>query len=404
MRALLHASPGRCVFGPRQQRPLARPRSVATMASAAASGVALNGGVTLSPLVAGCWQLSERGLTAAQAVEALCAHASAGLMSVDTADIYGPSEQVVGQFVRAWAARGGRPAPVVCTKYVSPDLSAGAVRAGVARSLARLGLPAVDLVALHAWDFGAGGYVAAAQELTKLRAEGKIKAVGVTNFDVPRLTELLDAGVPVASNQVQYSLLDRRPESGGMVALCSRRGMKLLAYGSVAGGLLSDAWLGAPPPGRGALATSSLRMYAASLQAWSRGDWALFQELLRAMRAVADRHAASVANVATRYVLDTLGDGGGAAIVGVRGTRWLEDTARTNSFRRARSVGRVGRARPFSVDSTPVWFPKSFIHSDSRALNAGARLDAADLASLREVLARGAPAQGDCYDRERGYV
>ena len=77
----------------------------------------------------------------------------------------------------------------------------------------------------------------------ELQQEGKIELLGGTNFDTPHTSELLAAGVPLASMQVQYSLLDARPEHG-LVGLCRERDMHLLCYGSVAGGFLSDrmAW------------------------------------------------------------------------------------------------------------------------------------------------------------------
>ncbi len=69
-----------------------------------------------------------------------------------------------------------------------------------------------------------------------------LSIVGVTNMNVPALEQLLDAGVPVASNQVAFSLLDRRPLNG-MLQLCQQQGIKLLTYGSLAGGLLSDKYV-----------------------------------------------------------------------------------------------------------------------------------------------------------------
>lgn len=235
---------------------------------------------------------------------------------------------------------------------------------------------------------GSGGYVRACQELDLLRKEGLIKAVGgahsrpkrrcrrcehppspvttlaVTNMDVKRLREVMDAHVPIVSNQVQYSLLDRRPENG-LLAFAKQRNVKLLAYGSVAGGLLSDAWFGVPPPTRAQLATASLRMYSASLSLWCGSDWALFQELLAACKDVGARHGgAPIAAVAVRYVLDALDaeGAGGSAIIGVRGTKYVAQTEAALKF----------------------------------------KLAPEDLAQLRAVLRKGAAPVGDVYSRERG--
>jgi aryl-alcohol dehydrogenase-like predicted oxidoreductase len=99
-----------------------------------------------------------------------------------------------------------------------------------------------------------------------------------------------------------------------MAPFCQARQVWLLAYGTLCGGLLSDAYLGQPEPARAALNTSSLMKYKQMIDAW--GGWALFQQLLQALRRIADRHQVSIANVATRYILDQPAVAG--VIVGVR--------------------------------------------------------------------------------------
>ena len=74
-----------------------------------------------------------------------------------------------------------------------------------------------------------------------------VKSVGVTNYDAKHLSELLSAGLSVESNQIQYSLLDRRVEAT-MVDVCDQHGVRLLCYGTLAGGFLSDRWLGKEDP------------------------------------------------------------------------------------------------------------------------------------------------------------
>jgi aryl-alcohol dehydrogenase-like predicted oxidoreductase len=103
------------------------------------------------------------------------------------------------------------------------------------------------------------------------------------------------------SNQVQYSLIDLRPEVR-MVPFCREHNMTLLTYGTLCGGLLSDAYLGQPEPRSAALKTASLRKYKQMIDAW--GGWALFQELLQVLQQIADEHGVSLANVAVRSILD----------------------------------------------------------------------------------------------------
>lgn len=142
---------------------------------------------------------------------------------------------------------------------------------------------------------------------------GKTRHLALTNFDTERLRLITERGIRVVSNQVQYSLVDGRP-AVQMADFCAAHGIQLLTYGAVAGGLLAERYLGRPEPGWGALDTASLRKYKQMVDAW--GGWALFQDLLRALHAVAERHGVSIANVAVRVILDRPAVGG--VIVGTR--------------------------------------------------------------------------------------
>ena len=115
-----------------------------------------------------------------------------------------------------------------------------------------------------------------------------------------------------------------------MAEFCQESGASLLAYGTVCGGLLSDRYLGQPEPARAQLSTASLGKYKQMIDAW--GGWELFQQLLAALRAVADRHDVSIANVAVRYVLDRPVVAG--VIVGARlgVAEHISDNARVFSF------------------------------------------------------------------------
>jgi aryl-alcohol dehydrogenase-like predicted oxidoreductase len=199
-----------------------------------------------------------------------------------------------------------------------PDLGALPVltKADVARaidtSLARLGTDRLDLVQFHWWDYATDRHVETALWLTELRAAGKIANIGGTNFDTHQTLRLLDAGVPLVSMQVQYSLTDDRP-GRALAALAQRRGFQLLAYGTVGGGLYSDRWRGVPEP-RPPFENRSLAKYKLIVDEF--GGWDLFQDLLAALAAVARRHGTDIATVASRWVLDR--PGVAAVIVGAR--------------------------------------------------------------------------------------
>ena len=194
------------------------------------------------------------------------------------------------------------------------------------RSLQRLGTERLDLVQYHWWDFSIPGWIDTALWLDELRREGKIARIGMTNTDVVHLAEILDAGVPVATNQVQYSLLDRRPEHG-LTDFCREQGIQLLCYGTLAGGFLSQRYLGAPKP-TGALPNRSLTKYGLIIE--EAGGWEAFQSLLALLDRIARRHDLTIANVATRWVLDQ--PAVAAAIIGTTGNRHLENNLRTFSL------------------------------------------------------------------------
>jgi uncharacterized repeat protein (TIGR04076 family) len=284
-------------------------------------------GYRISRVIKGGWQLSgDHGPINPESAPAdMAAFVEAGITTFDCADIYTGVETLIGCFRKQYPslAREAR----VHTKFV-PDLAVldrvdrAYVERTVDRSLERLGMERLDLVQFHWWDYTARQYVETALELVRLREQGKIAHIGVTNFDMPKLTELLDAGVPIVAHQLQYSLLDARPENG-MVELCRRHNISLLCYGTVAGGFLSDRWLGQPEP-LAAPTNRSLAKYQLIIDDF--GGWALFQELLQALRRIADKHGCDIATVASCAMLER--PGVAAVIVGATNASHLEANRR----------------------------------------------------------------------------
>ena len=285
--------------------------------------VELAPGYCISRLIKGGWHLAggHGPVEADAAVRDMAAFVEAGFTAFDCADIYTGVEELIGRFRREYAllARELR----VHTKFV-PDLDrladtdATAVEAIIDRSLARLGQERLDLVQFHWWDYSVPRYVEVALELERLRRKGKIERIGLTNFGAPQLREILAAGVPVFAHQVQYSVLDDRPRHA-MTDLCREHGIVLLCYGTVAGGFLSERWIGRNDP-RGPFENRSLTKYRLIIEEF--GGWALFQELLQALAAVSRRHDTDIASVATRLVLDR--PAVAAAIVGATNTVHLD--------------------------------------------------------------------------------
>jgi aryl-alcohol dehydrogenase-like predicted oxidoreductase len=270
----------------------------------------LRSGYRISRIIRGGWQLAggHGDVEREAAIADLVTSAEAGILTFDCADIYTGVEELIGAARHSYADRHGATALKaikVHTKFV-PDLAhlnevdRITVRTIIERSLRRLGQERLDLVQFHWWDYSVPGCLDAARWLEELRQEGKIDLIGGTNFDAHHTEKLAAAGIPLVSMQVQYSLLDGRPEHG-LIAACCKHNVHLLVYGTVAGGFLGDRWLGAPEPAA-PLENRSLTKYKLIIDDF--GGWDLFQALLRSLRKVADRHSVDIATVASRYVLD----------------------------------------------------------------------------------------------------
>jgi aryl-alcohol dehydrogenase-like predicted oxidoreductase len=189
------------------------------------------------------------------------------------------------------------------TKWVpQPErITRSIVKENIQRSLRRMGVSSLDLLQFHWWDYNNPYYMDALKYLSDLRDEGIIKHIGITNFDTERMQIMVDSDLQIVSNQVQYSIIDRRPEVK-MIPFCIKHNISLLSYGSLCGGLVSERYLGRiQEPSTAELNTLSLRKYKKMIDAW--GGWNLFQDLLSTLKEIAQRHNVSIANVATRYIL-----------------------------------------------------------------------------------------------------
>ena len=260
-------------------------------------------GLNISRMIMGLWQVADmerdgHTVDRERAAAALSAYADAGFDTFDMADHYGSAEDIAGWLLKQ--RPGGSQA---FTKWCpSPGpMTREIVRAGVQRSLDRLSVPRIDLMQLHWWTYEHPAYLDAMRELVSMRQEGLIRELGVTNFNADHLRVLIKNGFPVRTNQVSFSVLDRRA-AGDLSAFCQANGVQLLAYGTLAGGLLSERWLGAPEPAAGDIADWSKMKYSRFVA--SIGGWSVFQTILAALDAVAKRHQVSIANVATRWVLE----------------------------------------------------------------------------------------------------
>jgi len=261
----------------------------------------------ISRIVTGLWQVADqerdhRALDLDAAASAMVEYAAAGFDCFDMADHYGSAEDIAGRCVRLLEGRGRR-RPTLFTKWcpVPGEMSAAVVRAAVQRSLDRLSVTRLDLLQFHWWTFEHPAYLDAMLELAELQTRGLITHLGVTNFDTDHLRVLVKHGIRIASNQVCFSLLDRRAGEE-MSAFCRENGVRLLAYGTLAGGLLGERWLGKPEPAASDISDWSKMKYKRFVDAV--GGWSVLQTILAAAGQVAKKHRVSIANVATRWVLE----------------------------------------------------------------------------------------------------
>ena len=274
----------------------------------------------------GCWQLSlghslNGALDMEDVMRAFHQLTENGFTTFDCADIYTGAEDFIGSFISELKQGKGTVSPEdiqIHTKYVPDinllrDVDFAYTENIIDRSLQRLNRDVLDLVQFHWWDYNVPGCLDVAGYLVRLKEKGKIRHIGVTNFDTPHLRELVDAGIPVVSIQSQYSVFDRRTEKE-MLPYCRRQGISQLCYGTLSGGFLAERYIGRTD------FTPETRSQVKYMQVIEDSlGIAGYQRLLGLLKEIADAHGVSISNVATKYILDQ--PGVGAAIIGVRNSR-----------------------------------------------------------------------------------
>lgn len=290
----------------------------------------LRPGYSISRIIRGGWQLAggHGPVNRERAIADFNAFVSAGIDTFDCADIYTGVESMIGEFVAGVRQQKGSDIASkikIHTKLV-PDLDllktcdASSLEGIVNRSLTRLRVERLDLVQFFWWDLSIGNPVDTLLSLKLLQDKGKIRCLGVTNWDVDQIIPFVESGLDIVSAQVQYSLLDSRPQNQ-LTDWCCQNQVKLLCYGTLAGGFLTEAWLGKQDPGF-EFENRSLIKYRLIIKEF--GSWDLFQTLLEIMKSIAVKHKVTVSAVAARYVLEQ--PQVGAVIIGARYAADLEST------------------------------------------------------------------------------
>jgi aryl-alcohol dehydrogenase-like predicted oxidoreductase/enamine deaminase RidA (YjgF/YER057c/UK114 family) len=317
-------------------------------------------GFSISRVLTGLWQIADmerdgRPLDLRASAEAMVPYVDAGFTTFDMADHYGSAEKIAGIF---WKERGS--CVQLLTKWVPKPgkVAREDVRNAVQRSLDRMQTQRLDLLQVHTWNYADPNWLECLYWLQELKQEDLIRHLGLTNVDTAHLRIVLKSGIEIVSNQVCFSLLDQRARHG-MTDLCLEHGIKILAFGTVAGGFLTERWLRKPEPGVDELTTWSQMKYKRFIDA--AGGWQVFQDLLHRLDHIAKKLGVSVANVACRYILEEPAVGG--IIIGARlgQTDHIQNNLRVFQF----------------------------------------SLDDLSRSKIRDVLARLKPISGDCGDEYR---
>jgi aryl-alcohol dehydrogenase-like predicted oxidoreductase/enamine deaminase RidA (YjgF/YER057c/UK114 family) len=252
----------------------------------------------------GLWQIADlerngRVLDPVATSKHMIPYVEAGFTTFDMADHYGSAEVIAGHFKKNEVSG---PKARLLTKWVPKPgaVTQGEVRGAVELSLDRMQADRLDMLQYHTWNYADPAWLDSLFWLQELKEEGLIGHLGLVNFDAAHLRMAVASGIEILTNQVSYSLLDQRA-AGDMAEVCRQHGVKILAFGILAGGFLTEKWLGKPEPATGQLATWSQMKYKRFIEA--AGGWPRLQGVLQALDDVARKHGVSMSTIASRYML-----------------------------------------------------------------------------------------------------
>ena len=205
--------------------------------------ISLSPSLSIPKLIIGLWQIADMEKDQSQlepikTAKYLNDYVAAGFSAFDMADHYGSSEIIAG------TCKNNHPdndTIRLFTKWVPKPgvIDKSEVRQAVELALNRMQQTSIDLMQFHAWHYPDPSWLNGLTFLKELKEEGLIHNIGVTNFDAHHLRIALAHGIPIVSNQISHSVLDRRA-LGPMKEVCEQYGVKILAYGTLAGGFLSS--------------------------------------------------------------------------------------------------------------------------------------------------------------------
>jgi aryl-alcohol dehydrogenase-like predicted oxidoreductase len=258
----------------------------------------------------------DASLSEASIREAYEASLRAGVTLLDTAEVYGSgeSERIIGRLLAQYHD-AALPKPQIATKFFPAPWRLNvkvALVTALRASLDRLGLPHVDLYQLHG-PISLRSHATLADALALAHQQGLLKAIGVSNYSLRETRsmqrELSARGLTLATNQVEFSLLRRAPETSGLLDGCKQLGVTLLAYSPIGQGRLTGKYSSAhPPPGRRQFSDHSMK----------RVD-----PIVAALKRIGKKHERTPSQVALNWLIAK----GAVPIPGAKNKRQAEDNA-----------------------------------------------------------------------------
>lgn len=334
MASLLHTQPmcGSAAHAPakRAMQQVRAPRMIAAKATSVNVETMELGksGIRVPVLGVGAWSWGDRSgywgygseYGKDESREAFKALVDAGLTFIDTAEVYGygKSEEFLGEFLKELGP--GASSVTVATKFAPLPwrLTSESVPLALKASLKRMQRDKTELYMIH-WPgflvnaFSNEAYV---EGLIKCKDQGLCDAVGVSNWNAKRVRDTVQAldkaGLPLASNQVQYSLLYRAPETNGVMEACRENGVTVVAYSPLCQGLLSGKY----KPG-------GVKPFGPRAPLFSDSRLREIEPLLGVLKAVADERGKTMAQVAINWTICK----GTLPIPGAKNAKQLTDLA-----------------------------------------------------------------------------
>ncbi|MBX3314571.1 MAG: aldo/keto reductase [Actinobacteria bacterium] len=308
----------------------------------------LPGGPTIPALGVGTWAWGDRAtwgmggydatLTEATIREAWEASIDAGATFFDTAEVYGDgeSERIIGRLLAGDPDRAAE--VVLATKFMPMPWKldvVGALRRSLEASLGRLGVASVGLYQIHG-PISLRGHGHLADALAAVHADGLVQAVGVSNYSAREMrsiaAKLAERGVPLATNQIEFSLLRRRPETGGLLATCRELGVIPLAYSPIGQGRLTGKYDASNPPPKG--------------RSFSDHPMAEVDAVVRVLRDIGEAHDRTPSQVALQWIIAK----GAVPIPGAKNREQAEQNAGGMGW--SLSEGEVARLDTVALEGT----------------------------------------------------